>query len=117
MERGDSLRGSRASEEVDDLLEAQRRRTNDRALTGSGHVLNIGDLSASVLFRIAAMGWAGLLELLVKEAEERVLAGAVAKDVEERADALIKQLEDVDRHGVCTFSILSLVSSFFCAFI
>jgi hypothetical protein len=30
-------------------------------------------------------------------------------------DAL--QLEDVDRHGVHTFSILPLVSSFFCAFV
>jgi hypothetical protein len=90
MERGDSSRGSRASEEVDGLPEAQRLRTNDRALIRSGHVLNTGDLSASSLFRIAAVAWAGPSELVVKEAEERALAGAVAKDVEERADALIK---------------------------
>jgi hypothetical protein len=53
-------------------------------------VLNTGDLSASSLFRIAAVAWAGPSKLVVKEAEERALAGAVAKDVEERADALIK---------------------------
>jgi hypothetical protein len=38
-------------------------------------------------------------------------------DFEERANALIKQLEDADRQGIRTFSILPLVSSFFCAFI
>jgi hypothetical protein len=54
---------------------------------------------------------------VVKEAEERALAGTVAADVEERADALIKQLEDADHHGAHTFSILPLVSSFFCAFV
>jgi hypothetical protein len=43
---------------------------------------------------------------MVKEAEERALAGAV---VEERANTLIKQLEDADRHGIRTFSILPLV--------
>jgi bacterioferritin (cytochrome b1) len=41
---------------------------------------------------------------VVKEAEERALADAVAADVEERADALIKQLEDVDCHGVRMYS-------------
>jgi hypothetical protein len=81
-------------------------------MTGSGRVLNTGGL-----FRIAAMAWANPSELVVKEVEERALVGAMAMDVEERADALIKQLEDVDHHGVCTFSILPLVSSFFCAFV
>jgi hypothetical protein len=38
MEHGDSSRGSRASEEVDSPPEAQRRRTDDRAFTGSGRV-------------------------------------------------------------------------------
>jgi hypothetical protein len=60
---------------------------------------------------------AGPSEPVVKEAEEWALAGAVAMDIEESADALIKQLEDVDRHGVHTFSILPLVSSFFCVFV
>jgi bacterioferritin (cytochrome b1) len=41
---------------------------------------------------------------MVKEAEERALANVVAADVEERADALIKQLEDVDRHGAHSHS-------------
>jgi hypothetical protein len=54
---------------------------------------------------------------MVKKVEEQALAGAVAADVEERMDAIIKQLEDVDRHGVHTFSVLLLVSSFFCAFV
>jgi hypothetical protein len=54
---------------------------------------------------------------VVKEAEEWALAGAVAMDIEESADALIKQLEDADRHGVRTFYILPLVSSFFCVFV
>jgi bacterioferritin (cytochrome b1) len=40
----------------------------------------------------------------VKEAEELALADAMAADVEERADALIKQLEDADLHGVRTYS-------------
>jgi hypothetical protein len=96
---------------------AQRRRTDDRAFTGSGHVLNTGGLSADGLLRIAAMAQAGPSEPVVKEAEERALAGTVAADVEERADALIKQLEDADHHGAHTFSILPLVSSFFCAFV
>jgi hypothetical protein len=63
------------------------------------------------------MARAGPSEPVVKEVEKRVLAGAVDTDVEERADALIKQLEDADRHGVRTFSILPLASSFFCAFV
>jgi hypothetical protein len=74
-------------------------------------VLNTGALSAGGLFRIAAMARASPSEPVVKEAEERAPAGAVAMD------ALIKQLEDADRHGVRMFSILPLVSSFFCAFV
>jgi bacterioferritin (cytochrome b1) len=61
-------------------------------------VLNIGGLSAGGLFCIAAR--ASPSELVVKEAEERALADTIAMDIEERADALIKQLEDADRHGV-----------------
>jgi hypothetical protein len=80
-------------------------------------VLNTGGLSIDGIFCIAAAAQAGLLEPVVKEAEEWALVGAVAAHVEERADALIKQLEDADRHGVRTFSILSIVSSFFCAFV
>jgi hypothetical protein len=53
----------------------------------------------------------------VMEAEERVSVGTVAVDVDERSDALIKQLEYDDCHGARTFSILPLVSSFFCAFV
>jgi hypothetical protein len=59
------------------------------------------------------MARAGPSKPVVKEAEERALVGAVATDVEERADALIKQLEDTDRHGVCTFSILFLFLVYF----
>jgi hypothetical protein len=105
------------SKEVDGPPEAQRRRTDDRAFTGSGRVLNTSGLSAGGLFRIIAMTRASPSEPVVKEVEERALAGAVVADVEERVDALIKQLEDADRHGVRTFSILPLVSSFFCAFV
>jgi bacterioferritin (cytochrome b1) len=61
-------------------------------------------LNTSDLFRIVAEAQAGPSELVVKEDEERALAGTVATDVEERADALIKQLEDADRHGVRTYS-------------
>jgi hypothetical protein len=104
MERDDSSRGSQASEEVDGPPVAQRRHTDDRAFAGSSHVLNTGGLSAGGLFHIATEARVGSLEPVVKEAEERVLAGAVATDVEERADALIKQLEDADRHGVRTYS-------------
>jgi hypothetical protein len=74
-------------------------------------MLNTGALFAGGLFCITAMARAGPSEPVVKEAEERAPAGAVA------ADALIKQLEDADRHGVRMFSILPLVSSFFCAFV
>jgi hypothetical protein len=77
-------------------------------------VLNTDGLSAGNLFRITAMARAGPLEPVVKEAEEWVLAGAVAADVEERADAFMKQLEDADHHGTHTFSILPLISSFLC---
>jgi hypothetical protein len=91
----------------------QCRHTDDRAFARSGHVLNTGGLSAGGIFRIAAEAWAGLSEPVVKEAEERALAGVVAMDVEESANALIKQLEDADRHSIRTFSILFLVSSFF----
>jgi hypothetical protein len=42
MERGDSLKGSRASEEVDGPPVVQRRRVEDRAFTGSSCVLNTG---------------------------------------------------------------------------
>jgi L-aminopeptidase/D-esterase-like protein len=105
------------SEEVDVPLMAQRCRIDDRAFTGLGRVLNTGGLSADGLLCIAAMAQAGPSEPVVKEAEERALAGTVAVDVEERADALIKQLEDANHHGVRTFSILPLVSSFFCAFV
>jgi hypothetical protein len=104
MEHGDLLKGSRASEEVDGPPAAQRRRVDDRAFDGSGCVLNTGGLSAGGLLRIAAAARAGSSELVVKEAEEQALADAVAADVEERADALIKQLEDADRHGVRTYS-------------
>jgi hypothetical protein len=108
MERGESSRRSRASEEVDGSPEVQRHRTDDQAFTGSGRVLNIGGLSTGGLFCIAAMARAGPSEPVVKEAEERELAGTAAMDIKERVDALIKQLEDVDRHGVRTFSILLL---------
>jgi hypothetical protein len=53
-------------------------------------VLNTGGLSAGSLFNIAALAQASLTEPVVKEVEERALAGAVAANVEERADALIK---------------------------
>jgi hypothetical protein len=104
MEHGDSLKGSRASEEVDGPPVAQRRCVEDRAFTGSGRVLNTGGLSVGSLLRIATVAWAGLSEPMVKEAEERALADAMAADVEERANALIKQLEDSDRQGVRTYS-------------
>jgi hypothetical protein len=116
MEHGDSSKGSRASKEVEGPL-AQRRRTDDQAFTGSGRVLNTDGLSTGDLFRIAAAAWAGPSEPVVKKAEEQALADAVAVDVEERADALIKQLEDADRHGVRTYSALLLASSFFCSFV
>jgi hypothetical protein len=80
-------------------------------------VLNTGDRSTGGLFRITAMAWADPSKPVVKEAEEQPLVGVVATDVEERADALIKQLEDTDRYGVRMFSILFLVSSLFCAFV
>jgi hypothetical protein len=82
----------------------QRRCVEDRAFTGSSRVLNISGLSASGLLRIAAVAWAGPSEPVVKEAEERALADAMVVDIEERADALIKQLEDANRHGVRTYS-------------
>jgi hypothetical protein len=97
---------------VDGPPEAQRRRTDDQAFTGSGCVLNTNGLSIGGLFHIAAMDRASPSEPVVKEAEEWALA-----DVEDRADALIEQLEDVDRHGIHMFSILSLISSFFYAFV
>jgi hypothetical protein len=90
MERGDSSRGSRAFEEVDGPSEAHRRRTDDWAFTRSGGVLNTNSLSAGGLFCIVAMARAGPSEPVVKEAEERVLVGTLAADVEERVDALIK---------------------------
>jgi hypothetical protein len=98
MEHGDSIKGSWASEEVDGPPAAQRHRVEDRAFTGSGRVLNTGGLLC-----IAAAAWAGPSEPVVKEAEERALADVVAADVEERADALIKQLEDANRRGVRTY--------------
>jgi hypothetical protein len=55
MEHGDSSRGSQSFEEVDGPPEAQRHRTNDRAFTGSGRVLNTGGPSAGGLFRVAAV--------------------------------------------------------------
>jgi hypothetical protein len=67
-------------------------------------VLNIGGLSASGLLHIAVVAWAGPSKSVVKEAEEQALADAMAVDIEERADALIKQLEDANRHGVRTYS-------------
>jgi hypothetical protein len=53
-------------------------------------VLNTGDLLAGGLLRFAVAAQAGPLEPVVKEAEERVLANAMAVEVKERADALIK---------------------------
>jgi hypothetical protein len=104
MERGDSSKGSQVSEEVNGPSAAQRPHVEDRAFTGSGRVLNTGSLSTGDLLRIAAAARAGPSEPMVKEAEERALANVVAADVEERADALIKQLEDVDRHGAHSHS-------------
>jgi hypothetical protein len=100
MERGDSSKGSWASEEVDGPLATQRHRTDDdRAFAGSSHILNTGGLLC-----IAAVAQVSPSKLVVKEVEERAMADAVATDVEERADALIKQLEDADRHGIRTYS-------------
>jgi bacterioferritin (cytochrome b1) len=67
-------------------------------------VLHTGSLLAGGLLRIAVAARDGSSESVVKEVEEWVLADAVAANVEERADALIKQLEDTDRHGVRTYS-------------
>jgi hypothetical protein len=104
MEYGDSLRGSRASEELDGPLVVQCHRVKDRTFTRSSRVLNTGGLSIGGLLRIAAVAQAGPSELVVKEAEERALADVVATDIEERADALIKQLEDADCHGIHMYS-------------
>jgi hypothetical protein len=104
MERGDSSKGSQASKEVDGPPAAQCCRTDDRAFAGSGRVLNTGGLSAGGLVRIAATARTNPSEPVVKEAEEHVPAGAVVADVEERADALIKQLEEANRHGVRMYS-------------
>jgi hypothetical protein len=104
MECGDLSKGSWASEEVDGPPVAQRCRTDDRAFAGSDRVLNTGNLSAGDLLHIAGTTRASPSEPVVKEAEERALADAVAVDVEERVDALIKQLEDADRHGARTHS-------------
>jgi hypothetical protein len=102
---------------VDGPPAAQRRRIDDQAFAGSGRVLNTGGLSAGGIFYIATTARAGPSEPVVKEAEEWALAGAVVADIEEGAGALIKQLEDADRHGIRTFSILSLVFCFFCVFV
>lgn len=111
MERGDSSRGSRASDEVDGPPATQRRRTDDRAFGGSGRVLNTGGLSASGPMRIAARGQAGPSQPVVVDEEEQALAHAAAADVEERADALLRHLEDADRHGIGT---LMSFTSFLC---
>jgi hypothetical protein len=103
MEHGDSSKGSRAFEEG--WPSGGVALSFDyRAFIGSGRVLNTDGLSAGDPFRIASMPQAGLSEPVVKEVEERVLADAVAVDVEERVDALIKLLEDADRHGVRMYS-------------
>jgi hypothetical protein len=104
MEHANSLKGSRASEEVDGPPVAQHRCVEDRAFTGFDRVLNTSGLLAGGLLRIAAAAWAGPLEPMVKEAEERALADAMTADVEERANALIKQLEDSDHQGVRMYS-------------
>jgi hypothetical protein len=117
MDHGDSSKGSRAFEEVDGRPVAQRHRTDDSAFTESSRVLNTGGLSAGGLFHIATTSRAGPSKLVMKEAEERALADIVAMDIEERAEALIKRLEDNDHHGVHTFFVLLLASSFFCAFV
>jgi hypothetical protein len=54
---------------------------------------------------------------VVKEAEEQALPDAMAVDIEERADTLIKQLEDAGHHGIRMYSALLLASSFFCSFV
>jgi hypothetical protein len=77
---------------------------DDRAFAGSGRMLNTGGLSACDPFCIASTTQAGPSEPVVKEVEEWALADAVAVDVEERVDALIKLLEDADRHGVHMYS-------------
>jgi hypothetical protein len=117
MERDDSSKVSRSSEEVDGPLAAQCRRVEDWAFIGSDHVLNTGGLLASGLLRIAAVARFGPSEPGVKEAEERALADTVAVDVEERVDALIKQLEDDDRHGVRTYSSSCFQFLLFFAFV
>jgi hypothetical protein len=80
-------------------------------------VLNTSGLSTGSLFHIVTMAQVGPSKPMVKKVEEQALAGAVAADIEERVDAIIKQLEDADRHGICTFFVLLLVSSFFCTFV
>jgi hypothetical protein len=80
-------------------------------------MMNTGGLSVGGLLRIAALAQVGPLGPVVKEAEERALASAMAVDFEERTDAVIKQLEDTDHNGARTFSIHPLISSFFGAFV
>jgi hypothetical protein len=50
---------------VDGSPEAQRRRTDDQAFTGSGRVLNTSGLFDGGFFRITAMARAGLSEPMV----------------------------------------------------
>jgi hypothetical protein len=90
MEHGDSSKGSQASKEMDGPLTAQHRRIDDQAFAETGRMLNTGGLSTGGLLCIAAVARAGPSEPVVKEAEERALAYAVAADIKERADALIK---------------------------
>jgi hypothetical protein len=80
-------------------------------------MLNTGGLLAGGLLRIATMAQAGPSKLVVKEAEERALADVVVVDVEERVDALIKQLEDTDRLGVHMYSSSCFQFLLFFAFV
>jgi hypothetical protein len=88
MERGNS---SQRSEEVDGPLAAQRRRTGDRAFTGSGRQQRTGSISIGSLRHCQTLpkAQAGSLGPMVERTKEQALVRAAATDIEGRANVLL----------------------------
>jgi hypothetical protein len=102
-------------EVVDGPLAAQHRWTGDQAFTGSDRHLRTGGISMGSLrpCHVLPRAQAASSGPMVERTEEQALVHVVAADIEERANVLLRQLEDTDHRSAGKSLPFYFLPSFF----